>query len=49
VDEDLTTDEWKDFQMQLDGSRAPTLLPIGPDCLRDHPEFSFAVVEKAVP
>jgi hypothetical protein len=45
VDEDLSTDEWKDFQTQLDGSRAPTLLPIGPDCLRDHPEFSFAVVK----
>jgi hypothetical protein len=44
VDEDLSGDEWRDFQTQLDGSRAPTLLPIGPDCLRDHPAFSFAVV-----
>lgn len=44
-DEDLTTPEWKDFQTQLDGSRAPTYLPIGPDCLRDHPEFAFAVFD----
>lgn len=43
VDEDLTSAEWKDFQTQPDGSRSPTLLPIGPDCLRDHPEFSFAI------
>lgn len=42
---DLATDEWKDFQWQADGSRGPTLLPIGPDCLRQHPEFAFAVVE----
>jgi hypothetical protein len=41
---DLSTDEWRDFQRQLDGSHGPTLLPIGPDCLRQHPEFSFAVV-----
>jgi hypothetical protein len=45
VDEDLSTDEWKDFQTQADGTRAPTCLPIGPDCLRDHPEFSFAVAK----
>ncbi len=45
ADLDLTTHEWKDFQTQIDGSRGPTLLPIGPDCLRQHPEFSFAVVE----
>lgn len=44
ADEDLTAIEWKDFQTQIDGSRGPTLLPIGPDCLRQHPEFSFAVV-----
>lgn len=44
VDEDLSGHEWKDFQTQLDGSRTPTLLPIGPDCLRDHPEFLFATV-----
>lgn len=45
ADEDLTGHEWCDFQTQLDGSRAPTILPIGPDCLRDHPKFSFAVVK----
>lgn len=48
ADEDLSTVEWRDFQAQLDGSRAPTILPIGPDCLRDHPEFfPFVVIEKA--
>lgn len=41
----LVEDEWRDFQTQGDGSRSPTLLPIGPDCLRRHPEFAFAVVE----
>lgn len=45
VDEDLSGHEWKDFQTQADGTREPTLLPIGPDCLRDHPEFAFAVVK----
>lgn len=45
ADEDLSGHEWKDFQTQLDGSRAPTCLPIGPDCLRDHPEFEFAAVK----
>lgn len=45
LDEDLSGEEWKDFQDQLDGSRAPTILPIGPDCLRDHPEFAFAVFD----
>lgn len=45
ADEDLSTDEWKDFQWQPGGGRGPTLLPIGPDCLRQHPEFAFAVVE----
>lgn len=45
VDEDLSGDEWKDFQTQPNGRREPTLLPIGPDCLRDHPEFAFAVVK----
>lgn len=45
ADEDLTTDEWKDFQWQPDGSRAPTFLPIGPDCLRKHPKFAFAVFD----
>lgn len=48
VDVDLAADEWKDFQRQIDGSRAPTFLPIGPDCLRKHPEFGFAVVEGGV-
>ena len=43
VDEDLTVEEWKDFQTQIDGARGPTLLPVGPDCLRKHPEFAFAV------
>jgi len=43
ADEDLTGAEWKDFQTQSNGSRVPTLLPIGPECLRGHPEFAFAV------
>ena len=41
--EDLTAPEWRDFQTQLDGSRAPTLLPVGPDCFRKHPEWRFAL------
>ena len=45
ADEDLAGREWKDFQRQLGDSHGPTLLPIGPDCLRQHPEFAFAVVE----
>jgi len=45
ADEDLKTDEWKDFQTMANGNRVPTLLPIGPDCLRDHPEFTFAVAK----
>jgi len=45
-DHDLTAHEWRDFQTQSDGSRAPTILPIGPDCLRQHPEFAFALKEK---
>jgi len=45
ADEDLKTDEWRDFQTMPNGSRLPTLLPIGPDCLRDHPEFAFAVAK----
>lgn len=44
ADEDLGGHEWQDFQRQVDGSHAPTVLPIGPDCLRDHPAFAFAVV-----
>ncbi len=45
ADADLSADEWKDFQTQTDGSRVATLLPIGPDCLRQQPEFVFAVVD----
>jgi hypothetical protein len=48
ADVDLLADEWRDFQTWPDGSRAPTLLPIGPDCLRQHPEFTFAVVAPAI-
>jgi hypothetical protein len=44
ADEDLRGHEWQDFQRPADGARAPTVLPIGPDCLRKHPEFMFAVV-----
>lgn len=40
---DLSGDDWKDFQREVDGSHVPTLLPIGPDCLRQHPEFRFAI------
>lgn len=46
ADEDLSGQEWKDFQTQANtGNRVTTPLPIGPDCLRDHPEFTFAVVK----
>lgn len=41
-DVDLTTDEWKDFQHH-EGDRLPTLLPVGSGCLRDHPEWAFAL------
>ena len=41
---DLSTDEWRDFQTQLDGTYGPTILPIGPDCLRQHPEFEIGRV-----
>jgi hypothetical protein len=44
-DVDMTAPEWRDFQHnQFDGTFAPTLLPVGPDCLRQHPEWRFAVV-----
>ena len=43
---DLSADEWRDFQTQLDGSRAPTLLPIGAACLRTHPEFRIGLVQR---
>jgi hypothetical protein len=46
-DADLEADEWRDFQTQTDGARAATPLPIGPDCLRKHPEFQFAAAAKA--
>ena len=42
---DLTADEWRDFQTQNDNSRGPTLLPIGPDCLRKNPEFRLALLD----
>jgi len=44
VDEDMTAPEWHDFQDQLDGTFAHTLLPVGPDCLRRHPAWRVAVV-----
>lgn len=43
ADEDMDAVEWHDFQKQLDGSFRPTLLPVGPDCLRQHPEWRFAL------
>lgn len=48
-DVDMTAPEWKDFQRQTDGTFAPTLLPVGPDCLRQHPEWRFALVERSTP
>lgn len=44
ADESMSAREWHDFQLQADGAYAPTLLPVGPDCLRQHPEWRFAVV-----
>lgn len=41
---DLSAAEWRDFQTQIDGSRAATVLPIGPECLRQHPEFRVGLV-----
>lgn len=46
ADEDMTAPDWHDFQNQLDGTFKPTLLPIGPDCLRQHPGWHFAIAEK---
>lgn len=43
ADCDLTADEWRDFQTDLAGQRGPTMLPIGPDCLRAHPEFRIGL------
>jgi hypothetical protein len=45
ADEDMRASEWHDFQNQLDGTWAATILPIGPDCLRQHPEWRFALTE----
>lgn len=45
-DVDLTADEWKDFQGDH-GERLPTLLPVGSGCLRDHPEWAFAIATLA--
>lgn len=45
ADEDMSAPEWRQFQDQLDGTFAPTPLPIGPECLRQHPAWRFAVVE----
>lgn len=44
ADENMTTPEWRHFQDQGNGTFAPTLLPIGPECLRKHPTWQFAVV-----
>ena len=44
ADEDMSAAEWHDFQDQLDGSFKPTPLPVGPECLRQHPEWRFAVI-----
>jgi hypothetical protein len=45
ADIDMAEAEWRDFQRQTDDTFAPTVLPIGPDCLRRHPEFRFALVQ----
>lgn len=44
ADVDLNAVEWRDFQTWPGGSRIPTILPIGPDCLRQHPEFRVGLV-----
>lgn len=46
ADEDMHASEWRDFQNQLDGTFKPTPLPVGPDCLRQHPQWRFAVILK---
>lgn len=43
---DLTANEWKDFQDNLKGERLPTILPVGSGCLRDHPEWQFALATR---
>jgi hypothetical protein len=45
ADEDMTAPEWRQFQDQLDGTFKPTSLPVGPECLRQHPAWRFAVIE----
>lgn len=45
ADCDLTAAEWRQFQDQADGTFKPTLLPIGPNCLRRHPEFRLGLVD----
>lgn len=46
-DEDMSAPEWSQFQGQIDGTPAPTQLPVGPECLRQHPEWKFAVNARA--
>lgn len=45
ADEDMSAPEWRQFQDQLDGTFAATPLPVGPECLRQHPAWRFAVAE----
>lgn len=47
TDEDMRAAEWRDFQDQLDGTFKPTPLPIGPDCLKRHPQFHFAIDQRS--
>lgn len=48
ADEDMSAPEWRDFQHDQAGELPPsaTLLPIGPECLRQHRAWRFAVVER---
>lgn len=46
ADEDMNAQEWHDFQNQLDGTFKATPLPVGPDCLRRHPQWGFAVISQ---
>lgn len=48
-DEDMAAPEWRDFQDHLDGTFAPTPLPVGPNCLRQNPQWSFAIIETQSP
>ena len=45
ADEDMAAPGWRQFQEQLDGTFAPTLVPVGPWCMRQHPAWRFAVVD----